>query len=97
MLGVAALALVAGLLWGWQKWSYWRVHVSTDNAQVDGHVLPVLAPPIDPVLSTLVYPGLASEQARVDRVNRASQARRIAGTLPAGPGGRAWARAPATR
>ncbi|HET6680469.1 MAG TPA: HlyD family secretion protein [Gemmatimonadaceae bacterium] len=43
MLGVAALALVAGLIWGWQKWSYWRVHVSTDNAQVDGHVLPVLA------------------------------------------------------
>ena len=31
------------LIWGFQKWSYSRVHESTDNAQVDGHIVPVLA------------------------------------------------------
>ncbi|HEU4628960.1 MAG TPA: HlyD family secretion protein [Gemmatimonadaceae bacterium] len=43
MLGLVAIAAIAALIWGWQKWSYARVHESTDNAQVDGHVLPVLA------------------------------------------------------
>jgi membrane fusion protein (multidrug efflux system) len=36
---VAAIILV----WGFQKWSYSRGHESTDNAQVDGHIVPVLA------------------------------------------------------
>jgi membrane fusion protein (multidrug efflux system) len=39
---VGLLALVA-LLWGFSKWSYGRAHESTDNAQVDGHIVPVLA------------------------------------------------------
>ncbi|HRP07286.1 MAG TPA: HlyD family secretion protein, partial [Gemmatimonadales bacterium] len=43
ILGVAAVALLAALVWGWRSWSEWRRHVSTDNAQVDGHVMPVLA------------------------------------------------------
>jgi membrane fusion protein (multidrug efflux system) len=36
---VAAIVLV----WGIGKWSYSRSHESTDNAQVDGHIIPVLA------------------------------------------------------
>jgi membrane fusion protein (multidrug efflux system) len=38
--GVLALIL---LFWAFQKWSYGRSHQSTDNAQVDGHIVPVLA------------------------------------------------------
>ncbi len=39
ILGIVLLALVAG---GVRKWIWSRTHVSTDNAQVDGHILPVL-------------------------------------------------------
>ena len=39
LLGVASLALLAG---GLRKYIWARTHVSTDNAQVDGHILPVL-------------------------------------------------------
>jgi len=38
--GIVALIL---LIWAFQKWSYGRSHQSTDNAQVDGHIVPVLA------------------------------------------------------
>ncbi|HEV7837508.1 MAG TPA: HlyD family secretion protein [Gemmatimonadaceae bacterium] len=31
------------LFWAFQKWSYGRTHQTTDNAQVDGHIVPVLA------------------------------------------------------
>ena len=40
IIGVVGLVL---LFWGIQKWNYSRVHESTDNAQVDGHLVPVLA------------------------------------------------------
>jgi membrane fusion protein (multidrug efflux system) len=40
IVGVLALVL---LFWAFQKWSYGRTHQSTDNAQVDGHIVPVLA------------------------------------------------------
>jgi len=43
---VLPIAIVAGLLvllWVFQKVSYGRSHQSTDNAQVDGHIVPVLA------------------------------------------------------
>ena len=40
IVGVLALIL---LFWAFQKWSYGRSHQSTDNAQVDGHIVPVLA------------------------------------------------------
>ena len=40
IVGVLALIL---LFWGFQKWNYGRSHQSTDNAQVDGHIVPVLA------------------------------------------------------
>ena len=39
---VAVVALVI-LFWAFQRWSYGRSHQSTDNAQVDGHIVPVLA------------------------------------------------------
>jgi membrane fusion protein (multidrug efflux system) len=43
---VLPIAIVIGLvllLWAFQKWNYGRTHQSTDNAQVDGHIVPVLA------------------------------------------------------
>ena len=40
IVGVLALIL---LFWAFQKWSYGRSHQTTDNAQVDGHIVPVLA------------------------------------------------------
>src|SRR3989442_10311513 len=36
------LALVALLGLGVKKWWFARSHVSTDNAQVDGHIIPIL-------------------------------------------------------
>jgi membrane fusion protein (multidrug efflux system) len=43
ILPVVALVLLAGIVWGVRKWSYGRSHESTENAQVDGHLVPVLA------------------------------------------------------
>jgi membrane fusion protein (multidrug efflux system) len=40
IIGLLALALVA---WGGQRYVYGRTHLSTDNAQVEGHITPVLA------------------------------------------------------
>src|SRR5438093_3795114 len=40
IVGLVALIL---LFWVFQKWTYGRSHQSTDNAQVDGHIVPVLA------------------------------------------------------
>src|SRR5690348_4753997 len=39
---VAVLVLIA-LVWGFRQWSYGRSHESTDDAAVDGHLIPVLA------------------------------------------------------
>ncbi len=38
-----ALAVPGVLAWGIPAWHYQRIHESTDNAQVDGHIVPVLA------------------------------------------------------
>ena len=43
VLVLVALAALLGIGWGVKQWSYGRVHASTDNAQVDGHLVPVLA------------------------------------------------------
>ena len=43
VLGLVALAAVLGLGWAVKQWLYGRAHESTDNAQVDGHLVPVLA------------------------------------------------------
>jgi membrane fusion protein (multidrug efflux system) len=40
---VLVVALGAGAVWGFGRWRYSRTHVSTDNAQVDAHIVPVLA------------------------------------------------------
>ena len=43
---VLPIAIVVGLVllfWAFQRWNYGRSHESTDNAQVDGHIVPVLA------------------------------------------------------
>src|SRR5437773_11680640 len=42
-IGIGALVLVLALLWGGQKFMYGRGHESTDDAAVDGHIVPVVA------------------------------------------------------
>jgi membrane fusion protein (multidrug efflux system) len=39
LLGMLALA---GAVWGIRTWLYSRIHETTDNAQIEGHVVPVL-------------------------------------------------------
>ena len=34
---------IAGGVWGFNRWSFSQSHESTDNAQVDGHIVPVVA------------------------------------------------------
>ncbi|MEO8910685.1 MAG: HlyD family secretion protein [Gemmatimonadaceae bacterium] len=43
ILPIAILVGIVILVWAFQKWNYGRSHQSTDNAQVDGHIVPVLA------------------------------------------------------
>jgi membrane fusion protein (multidrug efflux system) len=43
VLGLVLLAALLGAGWGVKQWLYGRSHESTDNAQVDGHLVPVLA------------------------------------------------------
>ncbi len=43
VLGLVILAAIVGLGWFAKQWLYGRSHESTDNAQVDGHLVPVLA------------------------------------------------------
>src|SRR5215203_3296779 len=43
VLALAVLAAVLGFGWSLKQWLYGRSHESTDNAQVDGHLVPVLA------------------------------------------------------
>lgn len=35
--------VIAGGVWGFNRWSFSRTHETTDNAQVDGHIVPVVA------------------------------------------------------
>jgi membrane fusion protein (multidrug efflux system) len=43
ILPVVALVALYAAFWGFKTWSYGRAHESTDNAAVDGHLVPVLA------------------------------------------------------
>ena len=43
VLGIVIVAGLIGLTWGVKQVMYGRSHESTDNAQVDGHLVPVLA------------------------------------------------------
>ena len=40
---ILALALVGGGYWGYNKYVWSSAHESTDNAQIDGHIVPVIA------------------------------------------------------
>jgi membrane fusion protein (multidrug efflux system) len=40
---VGAIVLLAALFWGSKAWLYARSHESTDDAAVDGHIVPVVA------------------------------------------------------
>lgn len=43
VLGIVIIAAIAGLTAGIRSWSFGRTHASTDNAQVDGHIIPVVS------------------------------------------------------
>src|SRR5579884_1858823 len=43
VLPIVLVLVVLGLLWAFKQWSYGRSHESTDDAAVDGHIVPVLA------------------------------------------------------
>lgn len=43
ILPIVGLVVLLGLGWGVKQWLYGRSHESTDNAQVDGHLVPVLS------------------------------------------------------
>src|SRR5689334_3242715 len=43
MVFVGLALLLVGAWWGFGKWNFARTHVSTDDAAVDGHIVPVLA------------------------------------------------------
>lgn len=42
-MAVRVLVAILALAWGAQKWMYGRAHESTDDAAVDGHIVPVVA------------------------------------------------------
>ncbi len=41
--GALGVALIAALIWGIPTWYYAHTHETTDDAQVDGHIIPVIA------------------------------------------------------
>src|SRR3982750_4215017 len=43
IIGIIAVAVVIALSWAIKTFVYSRAHETTDNAQVDGHIVPVLA------------------------------------------------------
>ncbi len=43
ILPIVGIILLAALFWAFNHWTYSRSHQSTDNAQVDGHIVPVIA------------------------------------------------------
>ncbi len=43
LLPIVAILGVLGIIWGVKTWNYSRAHETTDDAQVDGHIIPVLA------------------------------------------------------
>lgn len=42
-MGLGIIVAMVAVLWGAQKWMYGRAHESTDDAAVDGHIVPVVA------------------------------------------------------
>jgi len=43
VLPIVGILVLIALVWAFKTWSYGRSHESTDNAAVDGHLVPVLA------------------------------------------------------
>ena len=43
VLPIVGILVIIALTWAYKQWSYGRVHESTDDAAVDGHLIPVLA------------------------------------------------------
>jgi membrane fusion protein (multidrug efflux system) len=43
VLPIVAILVAFALIWAFKTWTYGRSHESTDNAAVDGHLVPVLA------------------------------------------------------
>jgi membrane fusion protein (multidrug efflux system) len=43
VLPIVVLLAIVALVYGGKRWMYARAHQSTDNAQVDGHIVPLLA------------------------------------------------------
>jgi len=43
VLPLVGLLALGGIGWGVKQWAYGRAHESTDDAQVDGHIIPVIA------------------------------------------------------
>lgn len=43
MIPIVAVLVIIGLIWGVKAFIYSRAHETTDDAQVDGHIIPVLA------------------------------------------------------
>ena len=43
MFGVVGAALLLAALWGGRAWLYSRSHISTDDASIDGRIIPVVA------------------------------------------------------
>ncbi|HYX19252.1 MAG TPA: HlyD family secretion protein, partial [Thermoanaerobaculia bacterium] len=42
LLGILVVGIIAGGTWGWREISFYRIHVETDDAQVEAHIDPVL-------------------------------------------------------
>ena len=40
---IPVILVAAAAYWGYTRWSFAQAHESTDNAQVDGHIVPVVA------------------------------------------------------
>src|SRR5262245_18179596 len=43
VLPIVLVLAALGAFWGFKQWSYGRAHESTDDAAVDGHLVPVLS------------------------------------------------------
>jgi membrane fusion protein, multidrug efflux system len=41
--GILGIVLIAGLIFGWRYYQYLSTHIETDDAQVEGNIVPVLA------------------------------------------------------
>lgn len=54
---VGAITLTAGAVLGWRWWQYQQIHVSTDNAQIQGHISPISAKISATVQKVLVREG----------------------------------------